>query len=206
MAADLYEQEIELAREWNGPIAGVDEVGRGPLAGPVVTAAVILPADARIDGLGDSKALTESDRERLFVEIAARADVGIGWATTRQIDRMNILRATHWAMARAVGRLRRRPVHLLVDGRPVPGLPADHTALVKGDARCACIGAASIVAKVTRDRFMKRLATRFPAYGFELNKGYGTQDHRRALEEVGPCRHHRRTFAPVAWSQQGSLF
>jgi len=206
VAADPYERERELAESLRGWVAGVDEVGRGPLAGPVVAAAVVL-ADARIDGLADSKTLEAAERERLFREIVAVAPgIGVGWSTTRRIDRLNILRATHEAMARAVRRLPRPPVHLLVDGRPVPLLGEDQTALVGGDGRCACISAASIVAKVVRDRFMERLAGRFPAYGFEKNKGYGTAEHIRALAESGPCPHHRRTFAPVAVSGQGSLF
>jgi ribonuclease HII len=209
--ADPYEHETELALRLGGPVAGIDEVGRGPLAGPVVAAAVVLSAEARIEGLADSKALDEAERERLCAEIRkavarGEAAVGIGWATTRQIDRINILQATHLAMVRAVGRLPEPPVHLLVDGHPVPSLPGEQTALVKGDARCACIGAASIVAKVLRDRFMDGLARRYPAYGFDRNKGYGTEEHRRALAEEGPCPHHRKTFAPVAFSHQGSLF
>lgn len=206
MAADPYEHERELAQSLGGPVAGVDEVGRGPLAGPVVAAAVVL-GDARIDGLADSKTLEAAERERLFREIVDGADgVGVGWATTRQIDRLNILRATHQAMSLAVRRLPRPPAHLLVDGRPVPLLGGEQTALVGGDGLCACISAASIVAKVVRDRFMERLAGRFPAYGFDRNKGYGTAEHIRALAESGPCPHHRRTFAPVAGSNQGSLF
>jgi ribonuclease HII len=203
--ADPYARESELARKLRGPVAGIDEVGRGPLAGPVVAAAVVL-GGARIDGLADSKALEEQDRDRLFPEIVAAATgIGVGWATTRQIDRWNILRATHRAMALAVGRLPAPPVHLLVDGREVPELGRAQTALVGGDARCACISAASIVAKVVRDRFMTRLSRRFPAYGFDRNKGYGTPEHIRALAESGPCPHHRRTFAPVALSSQGVL-
>lgn len=206
MAADLYELEREIFERMSGPVAGVDEVGRGPLAGPVVAAAVVLPAE-RIDGLADSKTLDAEDRERLFREIvAAKAEIGVGWSTTRQIDRLNILQATHHAMGRAVGRLPSRPVHLLVDGLAVPSLPGEQTALVKGDARCACISAASIVAKVVRDRFMDRVARTFPQYGFERNKGYGTAEHRDALSAQGPCPYHRRTFAPVAFANQGSLF
>jgi ribonuclease HII len=206
LAHDPYAAERELANEHGGAVAGVDEVGRGPLAGPVVTAAVVLPDEPRIEGLADSKALGEASRERLCAEILARARVGIGWATTREIDRLNILRATHLAMARAVGRLGDLPVHLLVDGRPVPGLPVPHTAVVKGDAKCACISAASIVAKVLRDRYMSGLARRYPAYGFERNKGYGSSAHREALAQTGPCRHHRRSFLPVAMTTQGTLF
>jgi ribonuclease HII len=203
--ADPYAQETALADHLRGPVAGIDEVGRGPLAGPVVAAAVTLP-QRRIEGLADSKTLDEETRERLFREIVASgAGIGVGWATTRQIDRINILQATHRAMVRAVARLPERPVHLLVDGREVPPLGKAQTALVQGDAKCACISAASIVAKVVRDRFMARLARRFPAYGFDRNKGYGTAEHMQALVESGPCPHHRRSFAPVALSNQGVL-
>ncbi len=206
MARDLYRRERELARELNGRVAGIDEVGRGPWAGPVVAAAVILPDKARISGLADSKTLDEAERERICAEILSIAEVGIGWATTRWVDRLNILQATYRAMRAAVGRLRVRPVHLLVDGREVPALPLAHTALVKGDARCACIAASSFVAKVVRDRFMTHTASRFPEYGFEKNKGYGTPEHRAALELAGPCALHRESFAPVAWTRQGALF
>ncbi|MDP6461005.1 MAG: ribonuclease HII, partial [Gemmatimonadota bacterium] len=181
-----------------GDVAGIDEAGRGPLAGPVVAAAVVLDPSDPIDGLGDSKKLTPRARERLFAEIRSRAvGIGIGWAGHGLIDRINILRATHFAMRRAVERLPHAPSHLLVDGLPVPGLPCRHTALVKGDSRCASIMAASIVAKVVRDRHMIRLAKRFPEYGFERHKGYPAVVHREALERVGPCVHHRRTFSGV---------
>jgi ribonuclease HII len=206
LVRDLYRRERELAAGLGGLVAGIDEVGRGPWAGPVVAAAVILPEGERVKGLADSKTLDAAERERLCAEIVRVADVGIGWATTRVVDRINILQATHRAMRRAVTRLRGKPVHLLVDGREVPELPFPHTAIVKGDARCACIAAASIVAKVVRDRFMTRTAVRFPEYGFDKNKGYGTPEHRAALAAAGPCRLHRASFAPVAWTRQGALF
>jgi len=208
---DLYRRERALSRSLGGPVAGIDEVGRGPWAGPVVVAAVILPEGMRIKGLADSKTLEAEERERLCAEILAAAGAGsgcvaLGWATTRSVDRYNILQATYRAMRGAVARLRIRPVHLLVDGREVPDLPVPHTALVKGDARCACISAASIVAKVVRDRFMTRTAARYPGYGFDQNKGYGTPEHREALERSGPCKLHRASFAPVAFTRQGALF
>jgi ribonuclease HII len=206
VARDPYRRERELSRRLGGPVAGIDEVGRGPWAGPVVAAAVVLPPGVGLRGLADSKTLDEPERERLFGEIVRIADVGIGWATTRAVDRLNVLQATHRAMRRAVARLRTRPVHLLVDGREVPDLPVPHTALVKGDSRCACISAASIVAKVVRDRFMTRTALRYPAYGFDRNKGYGTPEHREALARSGPCRLHRASFSPVALTRQGALF
>ncbi|MEZ5066773.1 MAG: ribonuclease HII [bacterium] len=198
--------EREIALQVGGAVAGIDEVGRGPLAGPVVAAAVVLPESPRIEGLADSKVLTEATRERLCAEILACATVGIGWSRTREIDRINILQATHRAMRRAVARLEIAPAHLLVDGRPVPGLPLEHTAVVKGDAKCACISAASIVAKVVRDRFMASVDRRFPAYGFASNRGYASEEHRLALAERGPCPLHRRSFSPVALTAQGTLF
>jgi ribonuclease HII len=180
-------------------IAGVDEAGRGPLAGPVVAAAVILPPDVRIDGADDSKRLTASLRAALFDEILARAlCVSIAAASPREIDRLNIRVATALAMQRAVRRLAIRPEHLLVDGLPVPELgPDTHTALVGGDACVHCIACASIVAKVTRDRLMTRLARHYPAYGWERNKGYGTRDHLDGLARHGPTPHHRASFGPV---------
>jgi ribonuclease HII len=193
-----YRRERELASQLGGWVAGTDEVGRGPLAGPVVAAAVILPGRGRFDGLDDSKVLTPAKRDELFVQIRERAvGIGVGWATSSEIDRRNILRASHLAMARALDRLSPRPVHVLVDGLPVEGLPLEHTAIVGGDGLCACISAASVVAKVLRDRMMTRLARRFPAYGFERNLGYPTPEHFEALARSGPCLHHRLTFAPV---------
>lgn len=206
MARDLYRRERALSRMLGGPVAGIDEVGRGPWAGPVVAVAVVLPGGTRVVGLADSKTLDEAERNRLCAEILAVAAVGVGWATTRAVDRFNILEATHRAMRRAVARLKIRPIHLLVDGREVPGLPMAHTALVQGDARCACISAASIVAKVVRDRFMTHTASRYPEYGFDKHKGYGTPEHREALARSGPCALHRASFAPVAATRQGALF
>ena len=206
MARNLYKMERKLAQDHGGPVAGVDEVGRGPLAGPVVAAAVVLPDRPRIYGLDDSKVLSEGERRSLFAVIRERAlDIGVGWASTGTVDRINILRASERAMARAVSRLQNPPAHLLVDGRPVEGLPVDHTAVIGGDAKCACISAASIVAKVLRDRLMARLASQYPEYGFDKNKGYGTEEHRDALARSGPCVHHRRSFAPVRESLQMEL-
>lgn len=207
MAGDLWRRELRLARAARGPVAGVDEVGRGPLAGPVVAAAVVLSPERRIEGLADSKVLAAAERAELFRMIRRDAEaIGIGWATTRQVDRLNILRASHAAMGRAVDRLAIRPAHLLVDGRPVEGLAVRHTAIVKGDAKCACVAAASIVAKVVRDRLMTRLAVRHPAYGFDRNMGYGTPEHCEALAKSGPCAHHRLSFAPVREALTADLF
>jgi ribonuclease HII len=204
---DLYRRERKLQDEVGGFIAGVDEVGRGPLAGPVVAAAVILPPKPRIRGLNDSKVLSPEMREHLFELILESAlSIGVGWCSSRHIDRVNILRASHRAMLRATDRLRTPPLHLLVDGLFVPGLPYPQTPVVGGDGRCACIAAASIVAKVLRDRLMVRLSSRYPDYGFDHNMGYPTPEHFEALARSGPCAHHRKSFAPVRESLEGNLF
>lgn len=176
-------------------VAGVDEAGRGPLAGPVVAAAVVLPEGTLIEGADDSKRLSPAVREELFVRILAQASaVGIGAASVREIDRDNILRATTRAMRRALDRLAFRPDHIVVDGLPVKGLGLEHDALVDGDALVHSVGCASIVAKVVRDRLMKRLSRRYPGYAWEKNVGYGTPQHRDALRALGPTPHHRLTF------------
>ena len=183
-------------------VAGADEAGRGPLAGPVVAAAVVLAPDAIPDGLNDSKRLAAADRERLFKEIMASAAVAIAVASRSRIDRMNILRASLWAMARAACGLAPPPDHLLIDGRDIPpGLPCRGEALIGGDGLSVSIAAASIVAKVTRDRLMTRLGSSFPDYGFERHMGYSTRAHFEALRVHGPCPHHRRSFAPVRAQQ-----
>lgn len=176
-------------------VAGVDEVGRGPLAGPVVAAAVILGHGVAIKGAADSKALTATDRTELAKEIHARAAaVAIGAAAAREIDRLNILRATARAMNRALGRLATRPDHVVVDGLPVRDLEWEHDAVVGGDAIVHSIACASIVAKVCRDRLMTRLAARYPEYGWERNMGYATREHREAVRRCGLTPHHRTTF------------
>ena len=176
-------------------IAGVDEVGRGPLAGPVVAAAVILPRP--IDGLADSKALSAAKRERLYAQITAEALVGIGAASVREIDSLNILQATLLAMRRAVVRLPETPMMAMVDGNQNPGLGLRTELVIKGDALVPEISAASIVAKVVRDRLMTRLARRYPHYGWHSNAGYGSALHRDAMASVGGTAHHRRSFAPL---------
>lgn len=183
-------------------VAGVDEAGRGPLAGPVVAAAVVLPGDFALPGLDDSKKLSASRRETFFAVLTESPDIawGAGIADPDEIDRVNILRATHLAMARALEALPRKPCHALVDGRPVRGLPVDHTAVVGGDGLSLSIAAASIVAKVTRDRIMADLDAAYPQYGFGRHKGYGVREHLLALQRHGPCPVHRRSFAPVARS------
>ena len=176
-------------------VAGVDEAGRGPLAGPVVAAAVMLQPDTAIDGADDSKKLSADVREELFERIMASAlCVGIGAASVKEIDRRNILRATTEAMRRALGRLSRRPDHVVVDGLPVKELGHEHHAVVDGDALIHSIGCASIVAKVVRDRLMRRLSRRYPGYAWDTNVGYGTAAHRDALRDLGPTPHHRLTF------------
>ena len=179
-------------------IAGVDEAGRGPLAGPVVAAAVVLDPARVPPGLADSKALTTAARSRLAAEIAAMAEVGVGIATVPEIDALNILYASLLAMERAVAALPRPPDLALIDGNRLPaGLPCPARAIVRGDATVASIAAASIVAKVRRDAIMVALAQQFPGYGWERNMGYPAPAHRAALIRLGPTPHHRRSFAPV---------
>ncbi len=176
-------------------VAGVDEAGRGPLAGPVVAAAVILAEGVEIEGAADSKTLTPGERVELARKIRERAaTVGIGAASAREIDRVNILRATTRAMNRALARLSPPPDHVVVDGLPVKGLNWGHEAVVGGDGIVHSIACASIVAKVCRDRLMTRLASRYPGYGWERNVGYATAEHRRAVRKLGLTAHHRVTF------------
>ena len=201
-------------------LTGVDEAGRGPLAGPVAAGAVVMPpelAEAQLAGpwagLTDSKRLTEAARERYFEEMLATPGVriGVGWASAQEIDAINILRATHLAMARALAALGDpAPGFALVDGLPVRGLPCDSEAVVKGDAKCFLISAASVAAKVSRDRRLRELDALHPGYGFAVNKGYGTAEHLEALRRLGPCPEHRRSFHPVSDLlqpyRQGELF
>lgn len=189
-----------LALQWgvNGLIAGVDEAGRGPLAGPVVAAAVILDDLNPIEGLADSKKLTVRKREQLFDEIRAKAlCCSVAQASVQEIDRLNILQATLLAMRRAVEGLRLPPKLVLVDGNRLPVLPMRAQAIVKGDALVAAISAASILAKVTRDRWCETVDTQYPGYGFAQHKGYGTAVHLAALQNLGACPEHRTTFRPV---------
>jgi ribonuclease HII len=178
-------------------IAGIDEVGRGPLAGPVLAAAVVLPPGVAIRGVDDSKKLNAERRTELYESIRAQAvAIGVAGASTREVDRINILRASHLAMRRALERLHCTPQHVFVDGLPVAALGPDHTAIIDGDAKVHCIACASIVAKVVRDRIMHLLASRYPGYGWETNAGYGTPEHRGAIVELGLTPHHRRSFEP----------
>lgn len=181
-----------------GPVAGVDEVGRGPLAGPVVAAAVILPDDRIIGGLADSKALSARRRQEIAAVLHQDALVSIAEATVEEIDRINILHAAMLAMSRAIAALSTPAAAVLVDGNRMPSdLAMPGEAVVKGDAKVAAIAAASIVAKVHRDALMSRLAEIHPGYGFERHAGYPTRQHRQALEALGPCPVHRRSFQPV---------
>jgi ribonuclease HII len=176
-------------------VAGVDEVGRGPLAGPVVAAVVVLPEETLVEGADDSKRLSHDVREELFTRIMSTAlSIGVGAASVREIDRLNILRATTRAMQRALSRLGPAPHHVVVDGLPVKHLGREHDAVVGGDGLIHSISCASIVAKVVRDRLMRRLAGRYPGYGWEKNVGYGTEAHRVAIEALGLTPHHRLTF------------
>ncbi|MFN4103538.1 MAG: ribonuclease HII [Tepidimonas sp.] len=191
----------QYAFDWGdgGLVAGVDEAGRGPLAGPVVAAAVILDDQDPIDGVADSKTLSAARRDALYDAIRARAlCLGVGTASVEEIDRLNILQATLLAMQRAVAGLRLRPSLVLVDGNRLPVLEMRAEAVVRGDATVAAMAAASIVAKVTRDRLMDEAHAAHPAYGFDRHRGYGTAQHLRALRLHGPTPWHRRSFAPVA--------
>jgi ribonuclease HII len=179
-------------------VCGIDEAGRGPLAGPVVAAAVVLDPDNIPRGLNDSKKLDAETREALYGELVKSAKIGVGIGDHLRIDRDNILATTLWAMAEAVQNLNEAPHYALVDGNRAPKLSCGVQTIIAGDARCLSIAAASIIAKVTRDRIMVALHDEFPGYGFASHKGYGTPFHHAALNELGPCIHHRRSFAPVA--------
>jgi ribonuclease HII len=191
--------ENALRAEGLACIAGIDEAGRGPLAGPVVAAAVILPRKFRHRVLTDSKKLTPKQREELYVEITQREDViwSVAMADHEEIDRINILRATWSAMHRAAATLAVAPQHCLIDGSPVRGFALPSTALVGGDGLSFSIAAASVIAKVTRDRLMVTMDEQYPNYAFAQHKGYGTALHLQRLESHGPCPIHRRTFLPV---------
>jgi ribonuclease HII len=192
--------ERDLRRDKGPLLAGVDEVGRGPIAGPVVACAVIMPPDARaIAGVDDSKRLTHDQRVRLAVKIRERAVAfAIGAASVREIDTINIYQASVLAMRRALGRLKISPDHVVIDGRAMRTLPIPHTAVVHGDARCFSIACASILAKVTRDLLMTRLATRYPHYIWEHNAGYTTREHVSGLTAHGITPHHRKSFCRIS--------
>ncbi|MFK7896769.1 MAG: ribonuclease HII [Myxococcota bacterium] len=207
--ADLIALRDELAARGVEGIAGVDEVGVGPLAGPVVAGAVVLPETFSLVGLDDSKKVRPARRETLSKEIHACAlGVGIGEVPVEEIDQIGIYNASLEAMRRAVASLGRTITlgHLLVDARKVPGIDVPQTSIIKGDSKDASIAAASIVAKVHRDRHMKNLGERYPAYGFEQHMGYGTAVHMEALEREGPCPAHRRSFAPVERAEKRAAY
>lgn len=189
--------EKELYSSGKTFIAGIDEAGRGPLAGPVVAGAVILPDGFYLEGLNDSKKLSLDKREHFFKKIVEEADVGVGVVTNQHIDQLNIYQATKLAMKRAVNDLIQAPEHLLIDAVTLSDVPLSQTNLVKGDQRSVSIAAASVIAKVTRDRMMAELHEQYPMYQFASNQGYGTRDHLEALKSHGPSPHHRKSFAPV---------
>jgi len=194
------EHELRLHGQGIFPVAGIDEAGRGPLAGPVVAAAVILPREFVCNELDDSKKLTPSVRETLYSRLTESREViwAIGIRQAEAIDQVNILRATHEAMRDALSALTAMAVHALIDGLPVRPFPIEQTAIVGGDGISMSIAAASVIAKVTRDRIMQEHALAWPQYGFERHKGYATPEHLASLERHGPCPIHRRSFAPVA--------
>jgi len=193
----LSNPDLSLETEFSGFVAGIDEVGRGPFAGPVVAAAVILDTDNIPIGIQDSKKLSRKNRELLYDQILAAAKVGIGDASVEEIDTLNILQATMLAMRRAVTNLPIKPNAALVDGNKAPDLGIQTRTIVKGDNRSLSIAAASIVAKVTRDREMLTLSKTYPHYGWEKNAGYGTAEHRKGLSLFGVTPQHRRSFAPI---------
>ena len=203
---DRFEFERVLWTQGLTRVAGVDEAGRGPLAGPVVAAAAILPSKwatsglpPELEGLNDSKQLTAVQREKFFTFLTACPEVqfAVAQVGAGQIDAINILRATHRAMNDALAQIKPAPEHVLVDGRPVKTIPMPHTPIVKGDARSYSIAAASVLAKVTRDRLMLVFDQQWPKYGFAEHKGYGTEQHLAAITAHGPCPIHRRSFAPL---------
>ncbi len=196
---NLYEYEEALYDQGNQLICGVDEAGRGPLAGPVVVAACILPPFLRIEGINDSKQLTAKKREELFKIIVKNAVAyQIVFVSEADVDLLNIYQATKKGMLEAIRGLDVTPDHVLIDAMPLGELKIPHTSIIHGDARCASVAAASILAKVTRDEFMEKMDVKYPNYGFKKNKGYGTKAHMEALEKYGPCPIHRKTYAPVS--------
>lgn len=197
--SDLYALEAALERRGLGPVAGVDEAGRGACAGPLVVAAVRLPPSARVPELGDSKLLTEAARERVFAHLRrSRAEIAVVAYEPAEIDRRGVGVCNLEGMRLAVAGLGSRPGYVLTDGFPVAGMPAESLGVVKGDRTAACVAAAGVVAKVTRDRVMNELDGRHPRYGFAEHKGYGTAAHSAALRRWGPCEQHRLSYANVA--------
>lgn len=208
----LLVMEKELRNEGFSFVAGVDEAGRGPLAGPVVAAAVIFLDYTKVPQVFDSKQLKEKTRDELFELLTHSDDIIYAFAEVdnNEIDRINILQATHLAMRTAVDKLSQNPDFVLIDGNPVKSMHYPNKSVVKGDAKCAAISAASIIAKVHRDRLMCKYAELYPEYGFEIHKGYGTAAHLAAIQQYGPCPIHRKTFSPIKEMlsplEQGELF
>ena len=193
--SDLWELEKEIYAQGCTLLCGVDEAGRGPLAGPVCAAAVILPVGLELPGLNDSKKLTEKQREALFMPIKESAKAyGIAFASVEEIEDLNILNATFLAMNRAISHLFPQPELALIDGNRNTGISIPSRCVVKGDSRCADIAAASVLAKVSRDHYMLEMAEKYPEYGFERHKGYGTKLHYEAIRKYGPCPIHRPSF------------
>ncbi|OIJ13183.1 ribonuclease HII [Anaerobacillus alkalilacustris] len=194
---EMSKYEIELRNNGHTFIAGIDEVGRGPLAGPVVAAAVILPENFILLGLTDSKKISKKNREDYFQVIQKEAlAVGLGIVSADKIDQLNIYEATKLAMQKAISELKIAPDHLLIDAMKLP-VSIKQTSIIKGDSKSISIAASSIIAKVTRDRYMEQLAEKFPQYGFENHMGYGTKEHLAAIDQHGVCHEHRKSFAPV---------
>jgi ribonuclease HII len=192
-----FELEAVEIKLHGGPVAGVDQAGRGPLAGPVVAAAVVLKPERIPDGLAECKTLSSEMRHRLYQQVLANAEVGVGIAEVDRIDADNITNATLWAMARAIAKLPRPPLLALIDGNRAPRLDCRTRTIMNGDSKCLSIAAASIIARVTREGIMQALARRYPEYGFERHKGYGTREHRAAIATHGVTPQHRRSSRPV---------
>ncbi len=195
---------LDLENNLPNPVAGIDEAGRGPLAGPVFAAAVILGPPPQPGNIKDSKTLSKKLRAKAFTELCKSATIAVASATAEEVDTLNILEATMVAMQRAVECLTKRPKFILVDGNRLPNLPYPAQAIVKGDTKSISIAAASIIAKESRDHYMKILAEQYPGYGWERNSGYGTQEHMAGLKRLGPTPHHRFSFKPVSKFSKGS--
>ncbi len=205
---NLYEFEEKLYDEGFHLICGVDEAGRGPLAGPLVVAACILPPFLRIEGINDSKQLSAKKRKELYKVIVKNAlAYKIVFVTEDDVDSLNIYQATKKGMLMAIAGLKHKPDYALIDAMPLGELEIPHNSIIHGDARCASVAAASILAKVTRDEYMEKMDIKYPNYGFKKHKGYGTKAHMQALEKYGPCKIHRKSFAPVSkfYSKQMSI-
>lgn len=205
---NLYEFEEKLYDEGFHSICGVDEAGRGPLAGPLVVAACILPPFLRIEGINDSKQLSAKKRKELYKVIVKNAlAYKIVFVTEEDVDSLNIYQATKKGMLMAIAGLKNKPDYALIDAMPLGELEIPHNSIIHGDARCASVAAASILAKVTRDEYMEKMDIKYPNYGFKKHKGYGTKAHMQALEKYGPCKIHRKSFAPVSkfYSKQMSI-